>query len=268
MGGLVPCIVVSTLYVLLTCVLCEALRRVVEATVPIGLAKTALLEAIAGAELCGCGFELIIIADNYGVFAYSIFLFALTIWWGQVWGDATACPYFHFESLIEGSMQPLEVAVRTLAEVFGGIAIFKYIQLLWTIEFAETHVGRSHSHAFDICSADLQVPVLYGAIIEGVATLLCRLTTRYLGDLEPKYASAIDSFVATALVVAAFDYSGGYYNPVLATGLKLGCRGHSHLEFFIVYWIGSSLGALASIYLYPPFKNLAIKNGDFKEKAA
>ena len=65
------------------------------------------------------------VADNYGVFAYSIFLFALTIWWGQVWGDATACPYFHFESLIEGSMQPLEVAVRTLAEVFGGIAIFK-----------------------------------------------------------------------------------------------------------------------------------------------
>ena len=34
---------------------------------------------------------------------------------------------------------------------------FRYIQLLWTIEFAETHVGRSHSHAFDICSADLQV---------------------------------------------------------------------------------------------------------------
>ena len=51
--------------------------------------------------------------------------------------------------------------------------------------------------------------MLYGAIIEGVATLLCRLTTRYLGDLEPKYASAIDSFVATSLVVAAFDYSGG-----------------------------------------------------------
>ena len=51
--------------------------------------------------------------------------------------------------------------------------------------------------------------MLYGAIIEGVATLLCRLTTRYLGDLEPKYATAIDSFVATALVVAAFDYSGG-----------------------------------------------------------
>ena len=102
-----------------------------------------------------------------------------------------------------------------------------------------------------------------GAIIEGVATLLCRLTSRYLGDLEPNYAAAIDSFVATSLVVAAFDYSGGYYNPVLATGLKFGCRGHSHTEHFIVYWIGASLGALASIFVYPPLKKaLGVADGD------
>ena len=57
---LVPCIAVSTFYVLLTCALCEILRKVVDAALPNGLAKTALNEAIAGAELCGCGFELII----------------------------------------------------------------------------------------------------------------------------------------------------------------------------------------------------------------
>ncbi len=60
MGLVIPCIAVSTIYVVLTCALCEALRRAVEAGVPNGLAKTALLEAIAGAELCGAGFELII----------------------------------------------------------------------------------------------------------------------------------------------------------------------------------------------------------------
>ena len=128
--------------------------------------------------------------------------------------------------------------------------------------------------------------MLYGAIIEGVATLLCRLTSKYLGDLEPKYASAIDSFIATSLVVAAFDYSGGYYNPVLgkhfkhldnivfftncpsslslATGLKIGCKGHSHLEHFLVYWVGASLGALASMYIYPLLK----KSLGVKEKSA
>ena len=60
MGPVVPCIAVSTAYVLLTCFLAEALRKLVSAYVPNGLAKSAVLEAIAGAELCGAGFELII----------------------------------------------------------------------------------------------------------------------------------------------------------------------------------------------------------------
>ena len=60
MGGLVPCIAVSTAYVLLTCFLAESLRKLVSASVSNGLAKSAVLEAIAGAELCGAGFELII----------------------------------------------------------------------------------------------------------------------------------------------------------------------------------------------------------------
>ena len=56
--------------------------------------------------------------------------------------------------------------------------------------------------------------------------------------------------------VLAFDYSGGYYNPVLATGLKWGCKGHTNVEHIIVYWIGASIGAIASIYVYPIVKNL------------
>jgi glycerol uptake facilitator-like aquaporin len=50
---------------------------------------------------------------------------------------------------------------------------------------------------------------------------------------------------------AAFNYSGGYFNPVLATSLKFGCRGHTAIEHIAVYWIGASLGAVASIYVYP-----------------
>jgi len=274
MGPVVPCIAVSTAYVLLTCFLAEALRKLVSAYVPNGLAKSAMLEAIAGAELCGTGFELIIIADHYGWQVYSVYLFALTIWFGQAWDrgvegeDAAACPYLHFERVVEKTMTPLEVAVRTVGATIGGIAVFKYVQFLWTLEMAETHIGRSHGHAFEKCSADLQVTVLTGAVIEGVATLLCRLTSKYLSDLAPKYGAAIDSFVGTSLVVAAFDLSGGYYNPVLATGLKMGCKGHTNIEFLIVYWIGASLGAIASIFVYPLLKNaLGIKtNEEIKTK--
>jgi aquaporin related protein len=95
------------------------------------------------------------------------------------------------------------------------------------------------------------VPVLHGAIIEGTATLVCRIGSRLIAKREPKYATAIDSFIATSMVCAAFSTSGGYLNPVLATSLKFGCRGHTPMEHFVVYWIGASLGSLASVYVWP-----------------
>ena len=44
--------------------------------------------------------------------------------------------------------------------------------------------------------------MLYGAIIEGVATCMCRVVSMVLSDVEPQYGTAIDSFIATSLVVA------------------------------------------------------------------
>jgi len=258
--ALVPCIAISTGYILLIMFLCELLRKAI-APLNDGLVKTALNEAIAAADLCGVCFELIIIADNYGLAAYGLYLFLATIWWSLHWGDATACPYNHFESCVEGNMSKQETIVRTIAQVIGGVAVFRLIQILWGIEIAETHVGRSHSAIYNVCTADLAVPVLHGAVIEGVATWVCRIGSRLISMKEPQYAVAIDSFVATSMVCAAFSTSGGYLNPVLATGLKFGCRGHTPMEFFIVYWIGSSLGAISSIYSWPHIEQaIKVKN--------
>jgi len=250
MGALVPCIAVSTGYILLVLFLAEAARRILAPLSP-GLVKSAFNEAIAAAELCGACFELIIIADNYGLTAYAVTLFLLTIWWSLHWGDATACPYNHFEECLQGNMTRQETIVRTIAQTAGGVAIFRLIQILWSLEIAETHVGRSHSSIYNVCTADLTVPVLHGAIIEGMATLMCRLGSRLISLKEPQYATAIDSFIATSMVCLAFSTSGGYLNPVLATSLKFGCRGHTPIEHFIVYWIGASLGSISSIYIWP-----------------
>lgn len=51
-------------------------------------------------------------------------------------------------------------------------------------------------------------------------------------------------------MISAFNYSGGYFNPALATGLKLGCAGHSTTQFGLVYWLGPIAGAVASVFLY------------------
>ena len=54
-----------------------------------------------------------------------MFLFLLTIWWSEHWGEATACPYIHFEETIKGKMGVVETVVRTAAEIAGGILVFK-----------------------------------------------------------------------------------------------------------------------------------------------
>ena len=107
-------------------------------------------------------------------------------------------------------MSRQETAVRTVAQVVGGVAVFRLIQLLWSIEIAETHVGRSHSAVYNVCSADLTVPVLHGALIEAAATWVCRIGSRLIALKEPQHAVAVDSFVSTSMVCAAFSTSGGY----------------------------------------------------------
>nr|AWT57817.1 Aquaporin AQP12L1 [Chilo suppressalis] len=239
-------LVVSALFILLTSLLAHCARRLVQKAVQEPFVRLLLEEAIAAAELCGCCFELIIVADNFGVGTYAIFLFLLTIWWSMNWGDATACPYTHIEDVIEGKGDVRKALLKTWAELTGGLLVFKYVQMYWALEISETHKDK----AFEDCKADLQVPVLYGAVVEGVATCLCRLASKALGDLNPRFSTAIDAFIGTSLVVAAFEYSGGYFNPVLATSLKAGCEGHSLLEHAVVYWIGACAGSALSVYMY------------------
>ncbi|XP_069684612.1 aquaporin-11 isoform X2 [Periplaneta americana] len=261
-SSMLPSLVVSALFILLTLVLAHAARRLIDNIIKDPFIRQLLQEFIAAAELCGCCFELIIVADNFGVSTYAVFLFLLTIWWSLNWGDATACPYTHMEDVVKGETDIRTAIIKSFFELSGGMLVFKYVQLLWSLEIAETHRDR----AFSDCSTDLQVPVLYGAAIEGVATCLCRLASKTLSDLGPRFSTAIDSFIATSLVVAAFDYSGGYFNPVLATSLKYGCHGNTLIEHVVVYWMGASLGAIASVYLYrhPTVQKLLI--GEEKEK--
>ena len=53
-----------------------------------------------------------------------------------------------------------------------------------------------------------------------------------------------------SLVLMAFNYTGGFFHPVIATARNYGCRGYfrelTSLDHFIVYWIGAILGAIIS----------------------
>lgn len=80
-------------------------------------------------------------------------LFLLTIWWSQVWGDASACPYTHMEDVAEGKTSFRVMALKIWAQLMGGCCVWRFIQFFWWLEISQTHKGK----AFEDCSADLQV---------------------------------------------------------------------------------------------------------------
>lgn len=242
-------IFVSGFYILLTGMVCYWLRQVIGRFFRFKtFTKDLLLEIVATAELCASCYELIIVADNWGVTAYGVVLFILTIWWSLNWGDASACPYTHLEDVAERRSNLLIALFKIGAELIGGYIIINYIQLLWSLEIATVHVGQAKT--VYKCQADLQVSVLLGMLVEGVATFLCRFMSRVFSEKLSKLSMILDAAFGTLLVVAAFSYSGGYFNPALAGSLKYGCTGHSVTEHLMVYWLSPTIGSLLSVFAF------------------
>lgn len=48
----------------------------------------------------------------------------------------------------------------------------------------------------------------------------------------------------------AFNTTGGFFNPILASSLMIGCEGNTYWEHFQVYWIGSLLGSFLARLIY------------------
>uniref|UniRef100_T1I6K6 Uncharacterized protein n=3 Tax=Rhodnius prolixus TaxID=13249 RepID=T1I6K6_RHOPR len=146
-------LIVSTAYIGLTGLIAWWARKLVDKIcLKLTVRKILLLEAIATWELCASCFELIIVADNYGVTTYALYLFLLTIWWSRNWGDATACPYTHVEELVEGKTWISHAIVKILSQLAGGLLTYRYILYLWSLEVSPNHRGR----AYEACTADLQ----------------------------------------------------------------------------------------------------------------
>lgn len=94
----------------------------------------------------------LLVADNWGVWMYALYLFLLTIWWSLNWDEASACPYTYMEDVVIGKKPPAVALLSICAQLIGGLVIFKYIQILWALQLVSTHKNR----AYGDCTTDLQ----------------------------------------------------------------------------------------------------------------
>jgi len=253
------CLLISTLVLALTAITTSALRSLVRYSLPPTLPTHCLLDFLCGLELCVCGFELGVILDIYDIPLYSFFLWVVLVWQAISWGDATANPYSHLLRWMGGSQTAVQTVVRLAAGSSGALTSYLVLAPLWNYGLSHFHEGRADRSATGACGDDLQVSLLYGSFVELLGTLLCFLSGSILSDLpqlqsKPLLVTCLDNVVGVALVIAAFDLTGGYFNPNLALGIKLGCGQGGHLQHLAVYWLGPCLGAVLAAPVYSRVK--------------
>ncbi|CAL4116168.1 unnamed protein product [Meganyctiphanes norvegica] len=207
--------------------------------------KHVLLEFIASAEMCTCAYELMVVANSYTKYVYGLYLFLMMLWWGQSWVPATACTYTLLEEHIEIGSNSKIMLWKMVAQIAGGCISYKLIKIIWLLEWSTTHMGQIDV-LLENCRADLEVSVLTGFYLEFILTFLACIFSRALEIYRPQFAAVVNSFFVTTLVLSAYETTGGYFNPVLAT-IKLGCAGHTHLEHILVYWMGSVGGSMLAL---------------------
>jgi len=266
------CLLISTAILAGTAVTTNILRSLIRYSLSPSIVSFCLLDFLCGLELCVCGFELGVVLDIYDIPVYSGFLWIVLIWQAISWGDATANPYSHLLRWQAGLQGISHTLIRICAGAAGALASLLILAPVWMMELSHFHQGRAEKSATGHCGDDLQVSLTEGVVVELVGTLFCLLSGSILSDVpklrnHPLLVTILDNAVGVALVIAAFDLTGGYFNPALAVGIKLGCGQGGHLQHLAVYWIGPCIGAFLAGPVYSKIKGVFVKSGEKEEES-
>lgn len=206
--------------------------------------KLAVSEAIGTWELCSDVAELGIVYERHGVWAYALALLVCCVWWCRAFGDAEACPCGPIEDMLFG-IGPGDYRVRLLGELLGGGLTAMYIKFIWSWHFISEHKTMATTE----CLSSLMVSPGKGALIEGLITCVSRFVAMRSIYWTDNVSTAINSITTVILVLAALTTTGGYFNPIMASALMLGCAGSTTTEHFAVYWAGALMGGFIGRWL-------------------
>ncbi|XP_015921937.1 aquaporin-11 [Parasteatoda tepidariorum] len=242
----IPSSCIPYLVLLLNSIVIHIFRKIILRFSPL-IIQLLLAEIVTTLELCaGCA-ELGVIYEIHGYLGLGFALLAVCLWWCAIWGNAEACPNGPLEECIFGNGMNLDIVKQLTGQVIGGALTTLWINYIWSFHMTVEHEAL---HTAAECQAGLQVPMLYGAIIEGLITLISRTVALESSYWITELTIGANAVVTTILVLAATSTTGGFFNPVLATALTLGCKGNTLTEHIVVYWIGSLLGGFIGRFLY------------------
>lgn len=234
---------VPYLVLLLNTLLFAIVRRLAARLSPVKW-RLAVSEIIGTWELCSDVAELGIVYERHGVWIYALALLACCVWWCRAFGDAEACPCGPVEDMLFG-IGPGDYRARLLGQVLGGLLTALYIKFVWSWHLLPEHETMDTTE----CQTSLMVSPSRGALIEGTITCISRFVAMRSVYWTDNVSTAINSLTTVILVLAALTTTGGYFNPIMASALMLGCAGSTTTEHFTVYWAGALMGGFIGRYM-------------------
>lgn len=246
--------IASILFLIIVISLGYLLRKITKTILP-GSLQVFVLEFIATMEACSYFFENNMILKHYGYGGFFVAIVLEILISNRTFEGASENP---IKALDEFSKREIsfDIAIIKIAvQALGGLASYRLAQLVWSLDMVYDHRERFFESS---CETDLAVTILLGFLVEMGAALI----DTWMGKQSLSKNSFVDELIKAvnggAMIVAGVSLTGMYFNPAMATGHMLGCKGTEVWEHILVYWLGPFVGCLFAVLLD---KVVKVQNG-------
>ncbi|KAG1653078.1 Aquaporin-11 [Nymphon striatum] len=203
---------------------------------------------------CVCA-ELGVAKAVAGNLTFILCSIAVNMWWITGFGTATANPVVLLLNVIYNKGDVKEALLRVVGQLAAVPFALRYAKTFWFFGLLKEH---SDIYNQAICQSDIQTWFLLAAILEFIITFIDTSVGKLIEPLHPEVSRFLYSTSVTFLVFSTFNFSGGYFNPILATCLTLGCAGSTVKIDLLVYWIAAVAGAISSIEVLKRYQDKKI----------
>uniref|UniRef100_A0A8C5X0I4 Aquaporin n=1 Tax=Malurus cyaneus samueli TaxID=2593467 RepID=A0A8C5X0I4_9PASS len=205
-------------------------------------------------QLCSSCLELRMLMDigpwgaGFGLDLALTLLFLLWAAHGASLDGVPAIPTVCVQELLLLRAGPAGTGARLLAQAAGTAAGRALTRLYWSWELTQLHFIQNLIAAE--CSSAIRAPLPLAAFVEGSCSFLFHLVLLKVRQSHPLCRVPALAATVTFLTYAAGPFTGGFFNPALATATTFHCSGSSSWEYIQVYWLGPLAGMLAALLLF------------------
>ncbi|XP_052833172.1 aquaporin-11 [Octopus bimaculoides] len=235
----------TVVYLLVVITLGLVLRKLTKAIMPASI-QVYLVEFVATMEVCSYFFENNFVLKHYG---YTVFFFVIVLEIlisNRTLEGASENPIKALDEFSKREIGFDKAILKIVVQCFGGLAAYRLAQLVWSLDMIEDHHVRYYEVS---CDTDLVTSIALGFLVEMGAAFI----DTYLGKQSLSSTPFIDELIKAVnggvMIVGGVSLTGMYFNPAMATGHMLGCKGTEMWEHILVYWAGPFLGCLCGVIL-------------------